>query len=200
MASFLDIGILQSLDTLFAFLLVWIITYGILTYSKIFKLELNARALIAVVIAVLTLTAPRILDIIVMITPWFSLGFIFITFVLLGLMALGISSEQISKYINGDGVASTARYWVIILGAVILLASLGLTYFSGDPGEINEEGASSGQSGSLNANFDPATGTTVGDVGGTGQNEVVATIFHPKMLGMLFIMLLAVFTVLQLAK
>ncbi|HLP79397.1 MAG TPA: hypothetical protein VK158_02080 [Acidobacteriota bacterium] len=189
MATFLDIGLVSKASFIFAFILVWCIVYAVLSYSKTFEAKENIRALIALMVALLTMLSPPIVKIVSIIAPWFSLGFVFIFFLLVGIMMFGIDKNTVAEWVKGSGSGLTIRYWIIIVSAIILVGALGAVFFSGDP------------TAGTQTNISASEGTTTdGSVGSVGAGALMATIFHPKMLGAIFVMLLALFTVLQLAK
>lgn len=192
MATFLDIGILSQAQLVFAFVLVWVMTYSILSYTKAFNLDNHLRALIAIFVALITLISPQVLQVITIIVPWFVLMFIFITFVLLAIMIFGVSNKDIADMMakGAEGSGNTIRYWIIIIGSIILIAALGYVFFQ-DEGGV----------GQTQTTIDPATGVVAeGDVGTQGQGALFATLFHPRVLGLVFVMLLGLFAVLQLAR
>jgi hypothetical protein len=191
MATFLDVTLLSNVSVIFGFLLVWTLVYGVLSFSKAFELQQHIRALVALLAAFLTLFIPAILEVIMIIVPWFTLMLIFIVFVVVALMALGVSKDNIAKAMrssSGNGVA--ARNAIVIIGFVIVGAALGQAFFSGEEGVADPGAAEEITDGNA----------VTGDVGSTGQSALLATLFHPRMLGAIFVLLISMFAVLQLAK
>ena len=201
MATFLDVTLLSNVSVIFGFLLVWTLVYGVLSFSKAFELQQHIRALVALLAAFLTLFIPAILQVIMIIVPWFTLMLIFIVFVVITLMAVGITKENIASAMwssTGNGLA--ARNAIIIVGFIIVGAALGQAFFEGD-GALVDVGTTSEVAATENAQGTPdGQVLQTGEVGSTGQGALLATIFHPRMLGAIFVMLISLFAVLQLAK
>ncbi len=76
--------------------------------------------------------------------------------------------------------------FAIIIAVVILLGSLGKVYFSG--GTETEIVMRNG------------TLVETGEAGGRGSGAFWATMFHPKVLGVIFVLLIAVFATITLTK
>ena len=191
MASFINIELLSNASFAFSFILVWIIMYALLSFTKFLEAQNSLRGLLAAVVAILVLLAPPVLVVVQLIVPWFALLFIFISFVLLGLMMFGIDKDQIKKYVSAssDGGNNTVQLWVIIVSLIIFVSALGLVFFTPQSADATDT-----------TETVIAEDGTVTTVGSRGPGAVEAIFFHPKVLGMLFIMLLATFACVQLAK
>ncbi|MFT4311978.1 MAG: hypothetical protein ACMXYF_02010 [Candidatus Woesearchaeota archaeon] len=186
-------------QTVFAFILVWCIVYGILSFTNIFELDKGVKALIAVIMALITLIAPPVLQIISFIVPWFTLMFLFIFLVMLALMMLGAKESDFASMIKPkDGETSVIKSWIIIISAIIFVAAIGFVFFQP---QVDVDGnAIPSQDATVTPIIDPQTGVVIGDVGDQGASALFATLFHPKVLGMLFILILGLFAVLLLTK
>ncbi len=186
----IDISVIGIFAPIFGFILVWALVYGLLSFSKTIELPQHIRALIAVMMAILTLFIPQVMTALVLAVPWFTLMFVFIIFVLIGIMAFGVSKDDITKAVMGDGAGIAVRNGVIIVSFIILAGTLGFVFFG--EGQFFEETPTNVST----------TGSVLsdGDVGDVGAGALFATIFHPKMLGVIFLMLISLFAVLQLAK
>ncbi len=189
-ATFLDIGILTNFQFVFSFVLVWCLVFAILGFTEIFKTAKHLQALISIMVALLTLLSPKLLQVISLIVPWFSILFIFVTLILLGIMMFGIDIKTIAGYVkSGD---SSIVQQIVVISFIILIAGLGFVFFSGDATSPNS---------STQTNISMVGGTTAsGAIDSIGPGALMATLFHPKLLGAIFVLLLGLFTVLLLVK
>ena len=78
MASFLDIGILDYFAPAFVFLLVFAVLFALLEKTKVFGDKTGINSLVAFSISLLFLLTPDLVGIVKVITPWFTILFIFI--------------------------------------------------------------------------------------------------------------------------
>jgi len=187
--TFIDVSLITGAQFIFSFVLVWIIVYAVLGFTKLFDTQQHLRGLLAIMAALLTLASPKVLTVVSLIVPWFSILFIFITMLLLGIMIFGVKGETISKWVEEKDNAVVN--FVIIIAGIIFVAGLGYVFFSGSPAD---------QSGSIGVNVTSSGTVATGNVGGTGPNALLATLFHPKVLGAIFVLLLGLFTILLLVK
>ncbi len=174
-------------------ILVIAIVYGILQFSNAFHASKGLHILIAFTVGLLMILVPDVTAVLGTMIPWFTLLFIFIVLLLLVYRIFGASDEIIASALK-----DRALVWVIIIIAiVIVLVSFSTVYGqrlleqrTGAPAE----GAS--VMGSLPA---PASGA----VGETGTpdftHNLSATFFHPKILGALFLLIIATITMAILA-
>ncbi len=190
MSTFLDISLLVGFAPIFGFILVWVLVYGVLTFSKVLDLAQHMRAIIALMIAIITLFIPQVMQTLIFIVPWFTVMFIFIIFILIALMAFGTTKADIAKAVwASEGSGAVVRNTVIIISFIILASALGVVFFGGDAPMINTA-----------TNATATTSVEPSEVGDVGPGALLATIFHPKLLGVIFLMLISLFAVLQLAK
>ncbi len=188
MVTILESGILEHFTIIFSLVFVIAIVYGIFQMAKIFGDNKGLHGIIALVVGLLVIMVPDITKIISVMIPWFALLFIFILFVLVAYKIFGASDEDIAGVLKSDNVV----IWVIvIIVIVIVVASFSNVYGQRLLSESSENGGEASDSGAESR--DDGTGTP-----SFGQN-VSATIFHPKVLGMLFILIVAIFTISLLA-
>jgi hypothetical protein len=187
MATFLDISIIKNFSTLFTFILVFVIMYGALQMVKLLGEEKSGlNALIAVVIAFLVATSSGISTFIQTFTPWFTVLILIIFFILFAVKMFGVSNDDITAGFKKKNAILT---WIIILTVVILLFSLGAGF--------GQKALESGQSGGT------ATSETTGNVTeptntGSFSQNLYNTLYHPKVLGLILIMLVVVIAMLFL--
>ncbi|MFW5746070.1 MAG: hypothetical protein ACOCWQ_00790 [Nanoarchaeota archaeon] len=192
MATFLDIGLLSGASTVFTLIMIWAIIYGILLYTKWLGEEKhNLYAIIAFAIAVLTISTRSIVQVFSTVIPWFVFAIFVGVFIILALMTVGYDKDMIAKTLKGKEWSSTIAIWTIVIAIIITIAGLGSVFFSGD-GIAQEE---------TNVTVSATDGTvTTGDVGETGRGALWATIFHPKVLGFIIVMLISFVVVQQVGK
>ncbi len=190
MASLLDVGLFENFATLFAMLFVFVMVYAILQSTKALGEHKGINAIIAFVVAIMLLLAPKVSQTIVLMAPWFVLMFIFIVFTLVIYRLLGADDADIKTAISGN--KPTALYWIIIIAVIILIASLGKVYFTGEVDDDRERPV---------IQLENRTTIQTGDVGGEpGENTFWATLFHPKVLGLIIVMLTGVFAISMLTS
>ena len=181
MATFIDISILQNFSSVFTFILIFVIMYATLETTKMLgpdKKSLNA--LIAMIIGFLVSMSSGVVSVIQNFTPWFTMLVIIIFFILFAVKLFGVSDARITAEFEKK---SSIMTWILILTAVILLFSLG----SGFGQKTLEQGQTGGTTVSV-ATGNTTTPTNTGDF----SQNLYNTLYHPKVLGLLLIMLTVV--------
>ncbi|MDP3698993.1 MAG: hypothetical protein Q8R47_05390 [Nanoarchaeota archaeon] len=175
MASPLDLGILNLFDFIFPVLLVWAFLFALLQKTEIIGKSMGINATIASAAALTILLSRTAIDLINFIIPWFAIAIIFFVLMVLLFMIMG-AKEPLSAY------RDQRVYWVLIaVGILILVAGFGkvlgqsLLEQSAQTGEVVE-----GQEAVAGSDF---------------QQNIYATLFHPKVLGLLVVFAIVVFTV-----
>jgi len=201
MATVLDIGILENFSIVFAMVLVIAIVYGLLQFTKAFGGSKGLHILIAFIIGLLLVLTPDVTKIISTMIPWFTLLFIFIVFLLMAYKIFGATDADISGVLRTD---RTLVWVVIIIAIVIIIGSFSTVYGQRFlrqtvPGAPAPATPSSGVP-SYGAPAAPAQAAGMGVVAQptattSFSGNLAATFFHPKILGLIFLFLVAVFTV-----
>jgi hypothetical protein len=187
MATFVDISILQNFSSVFTFILVFVLIYATLETTKALgsdKKSLNA--IIAMIIGFLVSMSSGVVAVIQSFTPWFTMVVIIIFFILFAVKMFGVSNETITATFMKK---SSIMTWILIVTAIVLLFSLG----SGFGQKTLEQGQKGGTTISV------ATGNTTAptDTSNFSQN-LYNTLYHPKVLGLILIMLMVVIAMLFL--
>lgn len=172
MATFLDIGLFQYFNVIFAVLLIFAVMFAILHKTKILGVNATINAIVAVAIALMGLLSKTMIDLITFIAPWFVLVFIFVILLLLIYQLLGATEKDFLSALKGE---KTIQWAVFGIAIIILVAGFGHIWgeklaqeaVSGD--EVLEEG--------------------------TFKQNIHSIVFNPKVLGMVFIFLIAIFAV-----
>jgi hypothetical protein len=186
MATPLDLGLLQNVGAIFPFLLVLVLSYAVMAKTNIFGDNKGVYMFVAFVLAIVTLFSPLAVSAINRMAPWFVLLLVFSVFLLLSFQAFGVESKTITSIITGKEYGNTFFYWVITIVLLIAIGSI-----TSVVSEHKGFGALSGEN------------STTESSGATPGNEQVGffqTIFHPKVLGMALLLLIAMFTVRNLAS
>ncbi|MBD3310820.1 hypothetical protein GF351_06400 [Candidatus Woesearchaeota archaeon] len=173
MATPLDIGLLQNFSIIFPFLLVVIVVFGILSYSKLFGENAVVHGVIAIVLGVMVLFSGIAVKTINRMAPWFVLVFIFFMFLMIAYMMFGTSQAEVASWITSPG----GFYLILTVVLIIGIGSLASVYFEQEeslPGDDAEAGEA--------------------------ESDFWNTIFHPKVLGMALILLIGLFTIQKLAS
>ncbi|MAF34351.1 hypothetical protein CMO91_00730 [Candidatus Woesearchaeota archaeon] len=179
MATLLDIGLLKGLSGIFPLLLIFAIMYAVLTRLDFFKEKQLLAAIISIVLAFTGLFSPIVAKTILRASPFFVLLFIFAMFAIMVYASFGISQSSIIDTVTGDKWGSTFGLWMLALILIISIGSFS-SVLSEEQGflELTEgnQTISAGAPGSEQAGF-------------------FNVISHPKVLGMILVLLTATFTV-----
>ena len=177
MATILDVGFMQNFSAIFTFLLVFAATFAILNFTSLFGKtgSPGIYGIIAFCLAILTLFFPVATRLVSNMAPWFVILFFFIIFLLVAYKLFGVSDVDITETIKSQ---PGLKWAIFIAGFLIFLFALSSAY---GPGLLGP--------GATNATTSTATAASAasGDFGG----NVRATFFNEKVLGMLFILLVA---------
>jgi len=174
MATFLDVLFLENFSPVFVFLLVFAVLYAILQATKVLGENKGLSSLIAIVISFLIMMSPDIVKIITSMLPSFFLVILFILLVLILFRFLGMSESTISGSMQKWGPLHTT---LIVVVAIIFAITLAGVYGS--------------KLLSLTA------GGNATNASGYGEN-IAETVFHPKVLGLLVIFIIAIFAIVLL--
>ncbi|MBI4440719.1 hypothetical protein HY639_00985 [Candidatus Woesearchaeota archaeon] len=182
MATFLDVSLVKGFSFIFPFLLVWTVLYATLEYRQFFGPRRELHAIIAFVTAMLVALTKPAVEVVSTMTPWFIVLLMVFMMMVLFFKFFGIKDEQIS------GIFSSYEYswvgwWIVIISLILFAASLGKVFF-----------------GAAVPTGEQITGTveTTG-VTGIGEEAFLKTLFHPKVLGLIFLFIIASLTIKMLA-
>ena len=201
MATVIDVGFLNNFAEVFMFLLIFAVLYGALTKIDFFKLGDKGKglhAIIAVTVALLTLISGNVTAMIGTMVPWFFVLFLFIILMIISAMLFGVSNDQMAKVIGKPEAFS----WIIIFGAIILLFSLGAGFgqqlLEEQPG-VNDNGDDDSNGGIGTTGGDSFGGEVTTNTG-TYESDLVRTIFHPKVLGLMLLGIIGLITSIFITK
>ena len=188
MASFLDIGLLGYFLPVFTFLFIFVISYAVLDKFKLLGENKGVKLVAAFSIAILFLFSSDALNFVNFITPWFIVLVVIAIFLIALFMFMGVKEEtMISAVGRGDIV------WPVIIIASILLI-ISLVHVFG--GYMSPYGAEEGTK-----QVETPTTTTSSETGDkTRESESLKSIVNPKILGALFLLIIATIAIAQISK
>lgn len=181
MATFLDIGLVEHFAIIFPILLVFVIVFALLEKSQILGDNKGIHSLIALSIAIMMIFVPGLIQVVMIMAPWFVVLFLLITFFLLLLMSFGTKWEAISGVAN---IWQVPHWFLLIISLIIFIGALSQVY-GGAMLPFSEDGAAT-----VSVNGEELTT----DTGDFNQN-VGRVIFHPKTIGMVFILMVGALTI-----
>ncbi|MFH1636925.1 MAG: hypothetical protein ABIB71_00705 [Candidatus Woesearchaeota archaeon] len=168
MASLIDMGILNYFAPVFVFLLIYGIIFALLTKVKLFGDNKGTNALIAFAIAFLFILTPELLQMVQIITPWFTILMVFVLLLALLFLFVGVKESEVAGAFKDKGVV-----WVlIIIGLAIMMYAMTQVYGV----QINQ----------IYAGDD----ATADDASGLNQ-DIGRLVFHPRVLGALLLLFIA---------
>ena len=167
MATVLDLGLLHYLLPVFSFLFIFSISYALLDKFKLIGDSVTVKSTASFAMAILFLFSGSAMEFVNFITPWFIV-LIVVAFFLLALFTfMGVKNENWPKVI-----ADVRVHWTIIIIVIILLfISIGHV-FGGVFSPYDDE-----------------------DTDKTPESEGLKAIVHPRVLGAIFILIIASFAV-----
>ncbi|MEM0231232.1 MAG: hypothetical protein QXW00_00410 [Candidatus Woesearchaeota archaeon] len=174
MATFLEIFFLDKFSPIFILLLVFTLVYAILKTTKVLGDSNNLIAMIAMAVAFLVILSSESQDVIKTIMPLFFILLLFIFFMLVGLRFLGMEEGAIK-----EGMKHWGPVHIALLVVVCLIFAVGLAAVFG------------------NKLLPLTQNTTSVEATDYGKN-VAQAIFHPKVLGIIFILIVSMFAILLL--
>lgn len=220
MATFLDLSLVGFFGSIFLFLFVFAVSWGLLSLSKILGSVTGARGIYAIISVALALGTVVSVDASVVIAtfvPWFVVFiiFLFLLFLIFRMFTDG-KGDIIQNAIKNQGVSWT----IIVIAVIILIASLSTAFGQGLLDKQNVPSSNiddnneitNGQQVVVDSDIDSdvdrtgTTTTTTTDQGveSTATNDfsdnVLATIINPKVMGLIVMMIIAFFTMLLIAR
>ncbi len=173
MATLLDATLISFLLPLFVFLFIFVVLYGLLSKTKLLGENTALNFLAALCVAAVAVFAGTLIKLIGTVTPWIVFVLIILVLIFGIFKFFGVEDKETWDTIGGKTVV-----YVVIL--IILLIGLTIVF---EP-EVSP--------------FEDKNGTGVSSSGLAGKsvkNEVLSTLTHPRLLGALFILLVAAFTI-----
>jgi len=179
MASLLDTSLLNQFSSVFVVLFIFTAGYAVLSFKGPFGTSKGINALLAFTMAIITLFVPDAIEVVKASVPWYIVMMIALMFVVLVSSSIGSGiPKEVMTNIGG---------WVLIISIVILIINIGLRLGQGAGPFL----------GNNVTNPDNVVAGGTGDVAsGSFTQNFGATLFHPKVLALLLIMVIAAFSIL----
>lgn len=171
MATLLDVGFLNFFLPAFTFLFIVVLFYAILQRTKILGGKTGLDWTASLAIGVIVLFSGKSVDLINFFTPWMVVIAIFLVllFVIFMFLGYGGSDEVLKKevwpVVGGQTTVFIVAILILVIGISQVFGPVFSPYEPGGPAE-----------------------RTIG-------GEAIRTIFHPRILGGIFIMVIAAFAI-----
>lgn len=183
----IDLSLLGYFAPVLSFILIWTLVYAALQYTKALGDNKIIHAMIAFVIGSLFLLMPAATGIVLFIAPWFTVLFIITIFMIIAFKIFGATDTQIKNVITNYG----ALQWLVaILGVIIIIGGFSQVYGQKFLGTTQKDAANI----PINKNAGVSSTAT-----GNFEQNVAAVFFHPKILGTVFILIIAALSIKMLS-
>ena len=160
---------------------IFAVIFAILQKTKPIGDITGINALIAVVVGILAILSKDVIAIVDYMVPWFILLLIFVVLVLTVYKMMGAEDKNFSNLIRTD---KGVQWLILALSIIIIISSISHVY-----GQRLTSEDGSNVSAPVSVSSDDGTGS------GDFQANMKNIFFHPKIIGLIFIMLIAVFAV-----
>ena len=184
MAAF-DVGLLENFVIIFPFLLVWVIVFGVLSATKTFGDNKGIHAIIGLTLSFLFIMSKDAVAAVNLASSWFVLLFLFIIFTIMAFKAFGASDSDVMGVMRNPEFRFIGT-WIGVFSVIIIISSLSQVHGQ----RLLEEG------GAESTTIQEGEGSVAS---GEFQENVWNTLFHPKVLGLILMLLIASFTVRYMA-
>jgi len=181
MATPLDMSLLEHFSGLFLFIMIFAITYAVLGLTKVLGGENKSiNAVVAFCFALFMTLASKPSQIVQGMVPWVGLMIIVIMFLIMAMRFMfGDEGDEVLQKVLGS--KQSAGWWIFITIIGILLLSLGSSI---GPEVTPGSNASTNTSSSATVSSSGSTDT------GSWQTNMLNTIYHPKVLGAVMVLLI----------
>ncbi|MBI2111954.1 hypothetical protein HYT52_00260 [Candidatus Woesearchaeota archaeon] len=166
MATVLDVGLLEYFSAIFPVILVFALVYAVLFKTKVIGDKPAINAIIAIVAGLLMLLSEKAIQVLNFMIPWFAVVIFFFVLMILVFKLFGLKDDSLQSALKDKAV-----YWAL-LG--ICFAIIGVSFANAFGQEALEAGS--------------------GD-GGDFQANIFRIIQHPKILGVIVIISIAVMSI-----
>ena len=175
MATLLDTSLLNFLLPMASFLFVMFIVYAVMDKFKLVGGNKGLHWAVAFCIAFIFLFSSDAVKFINLLTPWFILLIVFGLFIVGFFMFLGVGEKDITTAVKDPKV-----YWGVI-GLSLLVFFIALGNVFGDALGGKKADSTEGGAGTIQ--------------GGEPVSEGIRSVVHPRVLGALFLLIIAAFAI-----
>ena len=178
MASLLDISLIDQFSIIFVILFIFTAVYAVLTFRKPFGEAKGINALLAFTIAILFIFSQDAIAIVKASIPWYIV-------MMVALMFIFIIPASIGSTIPDAFMRNIGNY-VLVIGIIILAINISLHLGQRAGPFLSNE----------SIDPDQVIAGESGDVGtGSFAQNFGATIFHPKVLALILVLVVCLFAV-----
>lgn len=170
MATILDVGILEYFTPVFVFLFIFALIYAILDKTNLLGESKALKSLVSFVFAMLFIITQDLMKLVTIMTPWFIVLLVAVLFIILFFLFVGAKNEQIAAAFTDKVVI-----WTVLI-VILIIFGYGVTQVYGT--DIHSIYGGEGAE----------------DTGGLNQ-AIGQILFHPKMLGVALILIIAALAV-----
>jgi len=188
MASIMDIGILEYFLPVFTFLFILVVAYALLDKFKLLGDNKGLKLIASFSIAILFLFSTDALEFINFITPWFLVLVVITLFLIALFMFMGVKEDAMVKAVG----SSTVIWTVIVIAGILLIVAL-VNVFGGVLSPYDEGGA-------VDSESTIVTDSSGGTSQRTRETESLSTLTNPKILGALFLLIIAALAIHTVSK
>ncbi len=207
MATVLDISILNNLSIVFVFVAVFTAGWGLLYFVNPFGFKDDNKkkvySVLAFALTFIVILSPTVLGLIVFSIPWLTMV-LMVAFFLLFFAKMFDTGLATDKLIRMPVVYGFLIFFVAVIVLFGLGGTFGQTLLETQPGVADQVDAANGQTTPTDTfipagEVRPAPSQPLTQESDFGTN-LILTLFHPNILGMLFLMVLGTVTILLLAR
>ncbi|NTV24142.1 MAG: hypothetical protein HGA85_07295 [Nanoarchaeota archaeon] len=179
MASILDISLIGYFGDIFVLLFIFAAAYAVLLFKQPFGPNAGLNALLAAGMALMFIFSKDAIAVVKDSVPWFVVMMVGLMFVLLVTSSVG---AQIPASVMGN-----LGTYILVIGIIVLVINISQHVGQSAGPYLNNE----------NITPDQVVAGQSGDVGsGSYTQNFGATLFHPKVLALMLIIIISVFAVL----
>lgn len=184
MATPLDVSLLQPFKILFPFLLILVFLYAIFIKFNWFKDKQSFAFIAAFLFAIMTLFSSVATEAVNKMAPWFVIVFVVTIFTMIAFQVFGITETTIVDTLTSKEYGTVFANTFIIIILIIAIGSLASSY-SEHQGFLSLRGVNT---------------TAIAQAEGEETAGFVNVLVHPKVLGILLLLVIASFTVRLLSE
>ena len=172
-------GLLKEFSIIFGWLFVFVLSYALLEVTKVLGENKGLHAVLAVCFATLFAFSERATNIVLGSAPWFVVFMVLVMFLLIGVrFAFGDKGDELLLETLGR---RKAGWWILL--PVVAIVGILIAFQIGPemlPGGGGTETTESGGTSTATSSF---------------SQNIVNTLYHPKIIGMAAILMIAVFAI-----
>jgi len=193
----IDIGLVQYFSPVFLLILVFAVIYGTFQWAKILGDNKVLHATIAFIVALfVAIFSDGARAMVSFMVPWFTMLAILITFSIMLYKIFGATDADVRSFIR---TRADAQWTLFIVIVIIVLGALANAYGQNQLPITNPD-APKNADGTIDQGSNLGNPGTTDTTSGNFKQNLGATFYHPKVLGMLLLFIIGAITVSSLAR